>query len=165
MNAQPATISVARPGLLARYRRYWFLIGLCLLAVPMLIQHTELQAVVSEDEARTLSPAPALPHSLAQWNALPRELDRFVADHFGLRTQLVRAHAALRYAVVLPTDLRVLIGRDGWLFLNGDGTIEQATGQVLREPARCCASRPSPNSPTAPRICRSGSRRRTHACW
>jgi alginate O-acetyltransferase complex protein AlgJ len=135
MNADPAMITATRPGLLARYRRYWFLIGLCLLAVPMLVQLTESQAVVSEDEARTLSPAPGWPHSLAQWNALPRALDRFVADHFGFRAQLVRAHAALRYAVVLPTDLRVLIGRDGFLVLNGDGTIEQATGQLLRQPA------------------------------
>jgi len=135
MNAERGMTSVARPGLLARCRRYWFLIGLCLLAVPMLVQLAELREAASEEEARTLSPLPAWPHSLAQWNALPRELDRFVADHFGLRAQLVRAHAALRYAVVLPTDLRVLIGRDGFLFLNGDGTIEQATGQVLREPA------------------------------
>ena len=28
--------------------------------------------------------------------------------------------------------LRVTIGRDNWLFLNGDGTIEQATGKLLR---------------------------------
>lgn len=135
MNPQPAMTSGARPGLLARYRRRWFLIGLGLLAVPMAVQLTGVQETVSEGEARTLSPVPGWPRSPAQWNALPRRLDRFVSDHFGLRPQLVRAHAALRYAVVLPTDLRVLIGRDGFLFLNGDGTIEQATGQLLREPA------------------------------
>jgi hypothetical protein len=52
-----------------------------------------------------------------------------------LREQLVRAHGILRYAVLLPSDLRVIIGRDRWLFLAGDGTIEQATGQRLRTPA------------------------------
>ena len=121
--------------LLSRYRRYWFIIGLGLLAVPMLAQLAELRQDVSEDEGRMLSPAPAWPHTSAQWRAWPRELDRFLADHFGMRAQLVRAHGALRYAIVLPTDLRVIIGRDRWLFLNGDGTIEQATGQLLREPA------------------------------
>lgn len=135
MNAERSRTSIALPGLLARYRRFWFLIGLGLLATPMLVQLADRQAAVSEDEGRTLSPLPGWPRSPTQWNALPRDLDRFVADHFGLRTQLVRAHAALRYAVVLPTDLRVLIGRDGFLFLNGDGTIEQTTGQLLREPA------------------------------
>jgi alginate O-acetyltransferase complex protein AlgJ len=122
-------------GLLVRYRRPWFAIGLCLLVVPMMVQLAEFRATISEDEGRMLSPAPALPRSLAQWSALPRDLDRFLADHFGLRTQLIRAYGALRYAVMLPADLRVIIGRDKWLFLNGDGTIEQATGRLLREPA------------------------------
>jgi alginate O-acetyltransferase complex protein AlgJ len=122
-------------GLLARYRRPWFLVGLGLLALPMAVQMTELREAVSEEEARMLGPAPALPRSLAEWRALPRDVDRYVADHFGLRTPLIRAHGALRYAVMLPTDLRVVIGRDKWLFLNGDGTLEQATGQLLRKPA------------------------------
>lgn len=122
-------------GLLAGYRRPWSLIGLGLLALPMAFQITELREAASEDEARMLSPAPALPRSLAQWRTLPRKLDRYAGDHFGLRTPLIRAHGALRYAVMLPTDLRVIIGRDNWLFLNGDGTIEQATGQLLREGA------------------------------
>jgi alginate O-acetyltransferase complex protein AlgJ len=135
MHSGPGMISVPGAGLLARYRRYWFVIGLCLLAVPMMAQLAELREVVSEDEGRMLSPAPAWPRSPDQWRALPRDLDRFLADHFGLRPQLVRAHGALRYAIVLPTDLRVIIGRDRWLFLNGDGTIEQATGRLLREPA------------------------------
>ena len=82
-----------------------------------------------------LSPAPVLPRSLDKWLSLPRDLDRFLGDHFGLRAQLVRAHGVLRYAILLPTDLRVLIGRDEWLFLNGDGTIEQATGHLLRAAA------------------------------
>ncbi len=80
-----------------------------------------------------LSAAPTWPQTARDWLALPRQLDRFLADHFGLRTELVRAHARLRYAVDLPSDLRVIIGRDNWLFLNGDGTIEQATGKLLRE--------------------------------
>ena len=80
-----------------------------------------------------LTPAPDWPRSVDQWLALPRALDRFLADHFGLRAELVRAHGRLRYAVDLPSDLRVIIGRDNWLFLNGDGTIEQSTGKVLRE--------------------------------
>lgn len=121
--------------LLSRYRRPWCLIGLCLLATPMAVQISTVPEAASDVEARMLSPAPALPRSLATWRALPHELDRYAADHFGLRTELIRAHGALRYAVTLPTDLRVIIGRDNWLFLNGDGTIEQATGRLLREAA------------------------------
>jgi alginate O-acetyltransferase complex protein AlgJ len=101
----------------------------------MAVQIVQSRQTVSADEARILSPAPAFPRSLQQWLALPRDLDRFLGDNFGLRTQIVRAQGALRYAVLLPADLRVVIGRDKWLFLNGDGTIEQSTGRLLREAA------------------------------
>src|SRR3954451_10838052 len=120
-------------GLLAGYRRYWCLLWLALLVVPLAVQLLQPAATASEEEVRILSTAPAWPHTARDWLALPRALDRFLGDHFGLRTEMVRAHARLRYAADLPTDLRVLIGRDSWLFLNGDGTIEQATGKLLRE--------------------------------
>jgi hypothetical protein len=121
--------------LLARYRRFWSLVLLAALAAPMTIEAMQPTAQSSADEARMLSPAPVRPRTLGQWLALPRELDRFFADHFGLRAELVRLHGRLRYAIDLPSDLRVIIGRDNWLFLNGDGTIEQSTGKVLREAA------------------------------
>jgi len=121
--------------LLARYRRLLVLIVIGLLALPMIVQLIKARDAVSESEARPLSPLPALPRSWQEWRALPRALDRFLADHFGLRSELVRAHGLLRYAVVLPTDLRVIYGRDKWLFLNDDGTIDQATGRLLRKAA------------------------------
>jgi alginate O-acetyltransferase complex protein AlgJ len=122
-------------GLLAQYRRPWALVALCLLAVPMLVQILQSRQTVSADEARALSAAPALPRSWHEWFELPRALDRFLGDNFGFRTQLVRGYGALRYAILVPADLRVIIGRDKWLFLNGDGTIEQATGQLQRAAA------------------------------
>jgi alginate O-acetyltransferase complex protein AlgJ len=121
--------------LFARYRRFWSVILLTLLAAPMVIQSTQPMVQSSPDEARMLSPAPVWPRALDRWLALPREFDHFFADHFGLRAALVRLHGRVRYAIDLPSDLRVIIGRDNWLFLNGDGTIEQSTGKVLREAA------------------------------
>jgi hypothetical protein len=122
-------------GLLTRYRRPWFAIGLCLLAVPMMVQLAELPEALSEDEGRMLSAAPPLPRSLAQWRTLPRDLDRFLIDHFGFRAQLIRARRPPLCGHAADRSARVIIGRDKWLFLNGDGTIEQATGRLLREPA------------------------------
>ena len=120
-------------GLLARHRRPWGIVLIAAFAVPLALQAMQPEEAVSEGEARMLTPAPDWPRTPPQWLALPRVLDRFLADHFGLRGELVRAHGRLRYAVDLPSDLRVIIGRDNWLFLNGDGTIEQSTGKVLRE--------------------------------
>src|SRR5437764_1188267 len=106
---------VRHPALLARYRRYWGILLVGALAVPMALQALQPFAVSSDEEARMLSVAPAWPQSAQDWRALPRRLDRFLADHFGLRAELVRAHGRLRYAVNLPSDLRVIIGRDNWL--------------------------------------------------
>ena len=83
-------------GLLARYRRSWFVIVLCLLAVPMLAQALKPSATTSATEARTLAPVPLMPRSLADWLRYPRQLDKYLADHFGFRDPLVRAHGLLR---------------------------------------------------------------------
>ena len=87
------------------------------------------EAASSDVEARMLSPAPALAaiacangaHCRASSTAFSPIISG-CAPTWSART------ARLRYAVTLPIDLRVIIGRDNWLFLNGDGTIEQATG-------------------------------------
>lgn len=122
-------------GLLARHRRPWVIVILCLLAAPMAVEILQPSSPFSEGEARMFRSAPTWPQTLQDWAALPRHLDGYLGDHFGLRAELVRVQGRLRYAVDLPRDLRVIVGRDNWLFLNGDGTIEQATGKLLRETA------------------------------
>jgi alginate O-acetyltransferase complex protein AlgJ len=119
-------------GLLARHRRLLGLLLIAALAVPAALQALQPVEVASDGEARMLAPAPSWPRTGEDWLALPRRIDRFLSDHFGLRTEMVRLHGRLRYAVDLPSDLRVVIGRDKWLFLAGDATIDQATGAVLR---------------------------------
>jgi hypothetical protein len=119
-------------GLLARHRRWWFIVVLCLLALPAMVQAWQPRELTSAREARTLAPAPALPRSLAQLLKLPRDLDGFLADHFGLREPLVRAYSLLRYAMASPPDSRVVYGRDKFLFFNGDGMIQQSMGLFLR---------------------------------
>jgi alginate O-acetyltransferase complex protein AlgJ len=118
--------------LIARYRRLWIIFIVCLLAVPALVEATRQPQVVSEGEARLLTPAPAFPQSFTAWRIWPRVVERYLGDHFGLRDELVQLHGMLRYAIVLPSDSRVIIGRDQQLFLNGDGAIEQSTGALMR---------------------------------
>jgi hypothetical protein len=120
-------------GLLAQHRRWWFVIALCILALPAVVQALQPRELVSDREARKLSPAPAFPQNLREMLALPRQLDAFLGDHFGLREPLVRTHALLRYAAVSPPDLRVVYGRDNFLFFNGDGLMQQSMGLFLRK--------------------------------
>ena len=97
--------------LLARYRRNWIFVVAALFATPMLVQVFETRATMSEREARALAPTPEIPKTFDQWRRLPRALDHFLADHFGLRDPLVRLNGLLRYALTSPTDLRVVYGR------------------------------------------------------
>jgi hypothetical protein len=120
-------------GLLARYRRPLAVVVLALLAAPLIVQVHQGPRPISELEMRLLSRAPAFPQTWQEWLALPRALSRFLGDQFGFRDQLVRVHGLLRYAIDLPSDTRVIMGRDGWLFLNGDGTIDQVTGRLTRK--------------------------------
>lgn len=119
-------------GLLERHRRPLGLALFAALAMPAVIQALQPRETASDAEARLLVPLPSWPATRGDWMALPRQLDRFFSDHFGLRGDIVRLHGRLRYAVDLPADLRVVLGRDNWLFLAGDATIDQATGAVLR---------------------------------
>ena len=119
-------------GLLAGYRRFWFAIALAFLAAPMIVQAVQPRTIMSEREQRALEPPPTWPQSLKDIGAWPRTADKFLADHFGLREILVRANAILRYAVVSPTDLRVLYGRDRQLYFDGDAMMTQSMGLVLR---------------------------------
>ncbi|MBV9556218.1 MAG: hypothetical protein JO254_04005, partial [Pseudolabrys sp.] len=119
-------------GLLAHYRRFWFVIVALILTMPLAVQLLTPRQTVSQREARSLKPAPALPHSAAQWMKLPREIDVFLGDHFGLRDSLVRANAVLRHALLSTTNNGVLYGRDGRLFFNGDAMLEQSLGIAQR---------------------------------
>jgi alginate O-acetyltransferase complex protein AlgJ len=119
--------------LCARHQRNWIFVIVALLATPMLVQILETRATISEREARTLAPTPEVPTTTDRWLQWPRALDRFLADHFGLRDPLVRLNGLLRYAMVSPTDLRVVYGRKKWLFFNGDGMLQQSMGLLRRE--------------------------------
>jgi alginate O-acetyltransferase complex protein AlgJ len=122
--------------LLAHYRRSWIAIIIALLAVPMLVQGVRQPQLVSAEEARVLTPAPAFPNSFGRWRRWPRQVDRYLADHFGLRDQLQHLHGMIRYAIAAPSiEAGVILGREQQLFYTGDAAFEQATGHIMRRVA------------------------------
>ena len=80
-----------------------------------------------------LSPRPHGRYRLRDWLALPRRTRPLPRRSFRPAHRIGPRARAPALCSDLPSDLRVIIGRDNWLFLNGDGTIEQATGKLLRE--------------------------------
>ena len=92
-------------------------------------------------ERRPLAPAPAWPADVDALARLPAQTEAWFNDHFGLRTALVRAHRrlAVQWLGAPPAERaeggladaalgnlsrKVLVGRDGWLFLSGRGRLE-----------------------------------------
>src|SRR4051812_29994746 len=110
-------------GLLARYRRAWIAVFAGLLWLPIVGQVFVSSNSISEAEARRLRTLPALPTSRDELAAFPKLFDLFLADHFGFRSQLIRANALLRYQLSSPTNRWVLYGKDGYLFYLEHGTL------------------------------------------
>ncbi|HMP72213.1 MAG TPA: hypothetical protein PKE55_03025 [Kiritimatiellia bacterium] len=77
------------------------------------------------EESRRLAPIPTLPASLEDARKLPRHINAFLDDHFGFRPLLLRAHAHLLYYVLRASPSpKVLLGRDGFLFLKGQPDVD-----------------------------------------
>jgi len=120
--------------MLRRYRRYFAVLAFLLFATPLVV------GIVKPDgpaailkEGRKLAPAPTTPDDPADWLILPKEIDAYLKDHFGLRQVMIRAHKDLTKPLLgLGNDL-VMIGRDGHMFYIGEETIRQSAGLIMRD--------------------------------
>ena len=97
-----------------------FILFLCLLWPLwfLLRQHMD----TANHEKRELAALPSL--SVSGWSQFPKEFDRYFNDHIPFRNELVTLNNSIDYYVFQsPSDRRVLIGRDNWLFFSdkGDG--------------------------------------------
>ena len=120
--------------MLLRWRRYFAVLTFLLLATPLavgIIRPDGPAAILRE--GRSLAPAPGMPESSAGWLALPREVDAYLRDHFGLRQALIRAHKDLTKPMLGFGNDSVLVGRGGRLFYLGEDTVRQSAGLILRD--------------------------------
>jgi len=85
----------------------------------------------SWQENRRLTPAPALPRSLAEWQRFPQAFEKFFNDNFGLRTRLLLLNSYLSRVVLgrLPTS-SVIVGEDNWLFFTADQSLKLYQNQL-----------------------------------
>jgi alginate O-acetyltransferase complex protein AlgJ len=88
---------------------------------------------IASKENRELAPFPVLTKPKDLKN-LPRLLDSYVNDRFGLRSQLVHFNSLLRYWIGRSSTPTVVFGKDGWLFLTVDRILEQHTGEDIFKP-------------------------------
>jgi hypothetical protein len=86
---------------------------------------------VLADEYRTAAPAPRVPASAREVIAFPERFQSFYDDNFGLRDALLATHAFVKLSIFGVSPAKdVIVGRDGWLFLNRDHACETSLGYV-----------------------------------
>jgi alginate O-acetyltransferase complex protein AlgJ len=119
---------------LRRYRRYFVLLAFGLLATPLvvgLVKPDSPQAVLKE--GRYLAPAPKAPVRGADWIGLPKQVDAYLRDHFGLRQVLIRTNKDLTKPLLGAGNDLVMLGRDGRMFYLGEDAVRQSSGLIVRD--------------------------------
>ena len=120
--------------MLHRFSRFYVLAAFSMLVLPLVIAILRPDNNnMSTSERRDLAPAPGLPHSVLDWQELPRQLDAYLRDHFGLREMLIHWQALLNQGVFRSGNASVMFGRGGWMFYRNDDMVLQSAGLVRRD--------------------------------
>lgn len=82
----------------------------------MLLMTPVADVSVDQRERRQLTQWPDIEFSRRGIDQLPKQLEAWFDDHFGLRSTLVSLHDRLEFRL-LGSSSRVLVGEQGWLFL------------------------------------------------
>ncbi|QEH31654.1 hypothetical protein OJF2_01190 [Aquisphaera giovannonii] len=100
------------------------LVGVFLAAIwlPLAGLAFGLDSALVLDENRNLATCPSWSWDRDAMAAFPRQFDSYFNDQFGFRKRLIRwLSIAKAEAFGISSSERVVIGRDGWLFLAGEG--------------------------------------------
>ncbi|MDS4030823.1 MAG: hypothetical protein RKO66_12210 [Candidatus Contendobacter sp.] len=118
--------------LLLAHRRFWILIVAGLLSIPVLCQLLGSAELQSSAEQRILAQRPTWPDHWSALLELPKKIDAFVNDQYGLRAEIMLANSLLRHVLHSSPNSSAYYGVEGWLFYNGDHSLRQ----VSRNPPR-----------------------------
>jgi hypothetical protein len=105
-----------------------------LLATPLvagLLMPENEQEILKEKRNR--APAPTVPHGLYDLAALPKGVDDYLRDRFGLRKQMIGLYANLTKRLFGEGNQLVLVGRHDRMFCLGEDAVCQSAGLVRRD--------------------------------
>ncbi len=120
--------------MLRRYRRYFAVAAFALLSTPLVVGIVKPDSAASIlKEGRNPAPAPTPPDGPGDWLKLPKQIDAYLNDRFGLRERMIRLHRDLTHPVLLKVNTAALIGRSGRMFYEGNEMVRQSAGLVLRD--------------------------------
>ncbi len=115
------TIPQENPNFHPSSTREWvtILFFLILIAAPSLGQFAGFSdtGFIKTTELRNPAACPEWPAEQDQWKTFPKQLDSFVNDHFGFRAWLTTLNNSVMALLGRSGSKRVIIGKDGWLFV------------------------------------------------
>lgn len=79
------------------------------------LPHKEISLV----EKKKLAAFPEMPDSFIAMGQYAKKLEYYYNDNFGFREKLIFLHNRLKFALGDSANQKVVLGKNGWLFLNG----------------------------------------------
>lgn len=120
--------------MLFRHRKYSAVLAFLLLAAPLIAgvaEPDDAQTVMKE--GRKLAPPPSIPNSLDALAALPKQVDDYLRDRFGLRKVMIRGYSNLTKRLLAEGSADVFVGRNGRMFLRVNEAVRQSAGMIRRD--------------------------------
>ncbi len=100
------------------------------LFIPCILWLVQQDVNRSDAEKRVLQPFPVLAEQQSI-TGFTRAFDSYFKDHFGLRSQLInRYQREMRKRFGMSGVAHVINGIDGWMFLTGEGMLEDLQGKL-----------------------------------
>jgi alginate O-acetyltransferase complex protein AlgJ len=123
----------ASSGMLRRYRRFFAVAAFLVLATPLVVGLVKPDSAASIlKEGRNPAPTPNAPDSPADWLTLPKEIDAYLKDRFGLRQAMIRLHKDLTKPLWVGESDVALIGASGRMYALPDDMVAQSAGRAFR---------------------------------
>jgi alginate O-acetyltransferase complex protein AlgJ len=128
-------LEAARPssGMLRRHRRFFAAAAFLLLATPLVVGLVKPDSAASIlKEGRNPAQPPKSPDGPGDWLTLPRQVDAYLRDSFGLREKMIRLHKDLTKPLLFDDSNVAVIGASGRMYAVADDMVAQSAGRVFR---------------------------------
>lgn len=90
---------------------------------------------IETNENRRINKMPPVPKTISEFHDFPEKVTRYFNDFFGFRALLIKGNNILKKKMGLSSSIRVILGKEGWLYLTDEDMIPQYCGLKRFSPA------------------------------
>ena len=119
--------------MLVHHRRMFAVAVFLLLAAPLVFEIVRPESAASIlKEGRNPAPSPKPPDGPSDWLRLPKEIDAYLSDRFGLREKMIRLHKDLTKPIWGEQGTVAVTGASGRMYALPEDMLTQSAGRVFR---------------------------------